>query len=358
MKLIAIMLLALLLTAGSLPLTTVSDTLVNNAGLPFSGILLVSWPAYSVSGQTVQAGSMSVFVQGGVLSLKLVPTDQMTCAGPCVYTAQWNGAMTTWVVPTSASTLTLSQVTASPLTGIGYIQLGSAAYTPAGVTGLGVTGVSSGSYMQIQVQNLSGTTGSSDLVATANDGNDSAHYIDLGINSAGGASSPFTNPHAGYLYLQDSEFDIGALGASSPAINFWLGSTPAQVATISMAGIAAQALAGSSTGWAAAVGAAAGASPGTPACVASHVCDSLSGQIGLTMGTATTTTGVILTVTLNGTARVNLPNCVVEAWLSASPYTPLAVSPTVTTSSVSFQVTGTAAATSTAYTFSYVCGGQ
>lgn len=97
-----------------------------------------------------------------------------------------------------------------------------------------VTG-SANSFYQISIQNLSSAlnASSSDFVATADDGTDSTHYADFGINGSRGGSSAFTNAHAAYLYSTDAELDIGALGTSG-VINFWAGggvSTPVTAAS-------------------------------------------------------------------------------------------------------------------------------
>ena len=79
-------------------------------------------------------------------------------------------------------------------------------------------------YLQINIQNDSaGTNASSDLVATANNGNESANFVDLGINSGsftgtgviGGANNA-------YLYSTGNDFAIGN-GSSGKALLFFTG---------------------------------------------------------------------------------------------------------------------------------------
>jgi hypothetical protein len=104
-----------------------------------------------------------------------------------------------------------------------------------------------------------------------------------------------------------------------------------------------------------AAGAAAGTSPGTPACTTSHVCDSFSGVISFTTGTSTAI-GVLLTVT-TGITRTNQPNCHGDAYLVASPYTALSARLTYSTTTIVFSA-GTAPTASTAYELVYSgCGG-
>ena len=71
-------------------------------------------------------------------------------------------------------------------------------------------------YLEVNIQNRSsGASASSDLVATANNGSPTTHYIDLGINGSGGGSSPFPTANHAYLFSIDDPLNIGALGASS-----------------------------------------------------------------------------------------------------------------------------------------------
>ncbi len=82
-------------------------------------------------------------------------------------------------------------------------------------TGLSITG-NINSFFQGNIQNTNSSIGaSSDWVATANNGNDTTHYIDMGINNSGGGISPFTNANETYLYSASDSLNIGALGTSS-----------------------------------------------------------------------------------------------------------------------------------------------
>lgn len=67
-------------------------------------------------------------------------------------------------------------------------------------------------YVQIHIQNQSGGySASSDFIATTNDGSDTEHYIDLGINNSGFSSVDWTmsGPHDGYLYVNDGNLTVG-----------------------------------------------------------------------------------------------------------------------------------------------------
>jgi hypothetical protein len=66
-------------------------------------------------------------------------------------------------------------------------------------------------YLQLNIQNQSGgNAASSDLVATANNGNETTNYVDLGINSSGYNQSGILGGHnLCYLYAAGADFAIG-----------------------------------------------------------------------------------------------------------------------------------------------------
>ena len=87
-------------------------------------------------------------------------------------------------------------------------------------TGLYMTGNYNG-FFQANIQNTNtGSSASSDWVATSDNGNDSNHYIDMGINSSGGGITPFAAANEAYLYSATDNLNIGALGATN-AIKFY-----------------------------------------------------------------------------------------------------------------------------------------
>lgn len=81
-------------------------------------------------------------------------------------------------------------------------------------------------YLQLNIQNKSNTANaSSDVVATANNGNESTNFIDMGINS--GSYSNVTNPilngaNNAYLYSTGNDFIIGN-GTASKNLVFFTG---------------------------------------------------------------------------------------------------------------------------------------
>jgi len=73
------------------------------------------------------------------------------------------------------------------------------------------------SYGQINLRNTStGTNASSDIVLTADTGNDSSNFIDLGINNSGFSVGSWTinGPTDGYLYTSDTNLSIGVASAT------------------------------------------------------------------------------------------------------------------------------------------------
>lgn len=89
-------------------------------------------------------------------------------------------------------------------------------------------------YLQMNIQNRnSGGDASSDIVATANNGNEDVNYIDMGINSSGYSNVDYSigGPNDGYLYVQGVDnltpggnLSIGT-GATGKVIKFHTGGT-------------------------------------------------------------------------------------------------------------------------------------
>ena len=87
-------------------------------------------------------------------------------------------------------------------------------------------GISSNSFYQVNIQNTNaGASASSDFVATANNGNQTINYIDLGINSSGFSDAAFTlfTANSGYLYINGGALNLGTQTAHD--INFHTGGT-------------------------------------------------------------------------------------------------------------------------------------
>ncbi|HLZ85755.1 MAG TPA: hypothetical protein VKQ52_00890 [Puia sp.] len=81
-------------------------------------------------------------------------------------------------------------------------------------------------YLQLNIQNKnSGTSASSDLVATADNGNETTNYVDLGMNSSGYSASGITGgADNAYLYSAANDFVIGN-STSGKNLIFFTGGT-------------------------------------------------------------------------------------------------------------------------------------
>ena len=74
-------------------------------------------------------------------------------------------------------------------------------------------------YSQINVKNINDTSGaSSDIVVTANNGDEENHYVNLGINSSGWEfqTSSIGYQNDGYLYNVGQDMYVGVMEPSSP----------------------------------------------------------------------------------------------------------------------------------------------
>jgi len=88
--------------------------------------------------------------------------------------------------------------------------------------GLVVKGYSP-SYLQLNVQNkYSGTTTSTDVVATADNGSESDFYVDMGINSSGSTAGYFGSANDAYLYNKGQDLLIGT-ATSGKNLRFFSG---------------------------------------------------------------------------------------------------------------------------------------
>jgi len=112
-----VLLAAAMAYAQSPATTTVSDTVYRADGTPASGILLISWPAFTTAaGQAVAAGTKSVTLGSqGALSVALVPNVGATPAGTFYTVVYHLDTVKTeyWVVPTS-SPATVAAVRTTP----------------------------------------------------------------------------------------------------------------------------------------------------------------------------------------------------------------------------------------------------
>ena len=81
------------------------------------------------------------------------------------------------------------------------------------------------SYLQLNIQNQStGTSASSDVVATANNGNETSNYIDMGINGGSNTSGVMGVMNDAYLYNLGQNLFIGT-GTPAKSLIFMTGGT-------------------------------------------------------------------------------------------------------------------------------------
>jgi len=81
------------------------------------------------------------------------------------------------------------------------------------------------SYLQLNIQNQSsGTSASSDVVATADNGNESINFVDLGINSSTNTQNIMGGANDAYLYTTGNNLLIGT-GTAAKALVFMTGGT-------------------------------------------------------------------------------------------------------------------------------------
>jgi len=81
------------------------------------------------------------------------------------------------------------------------------------------------SYLQLNIQNLSnGSNASSDVVATADNGNETSNYVDMGINGSANTSGIMGAANDAYLYNLGGNFLVGT-GTASKSLVFMTGGT-------------------------------------------------------------------------------------------------------------------------------------
>jgi hypothetical protein len=117
--------------------------------------------------------------------------------------------------------------TTNPLYPVTVIANGATTTTLAGAV-FSAEGSENG-YVQLNIRNANnGSDASSDFVATADDGDDTSNYIDLGINSSQYAHPGFTiaGAHDGYLYTSNGNLAIGTANSTAyKSLSFFTGGT-------------------------------------------------------------------------------------------------------------------------------------
>lgn len=127
-------------TAEAITKTRIQDTLYNADGTLASGLITVSWKSFTAAdGSAVAANSLVLRITNGVFKLDLAPNPAGT-SYTALYLLDGRTASTeTWIVPSSAAPVKLSQVrrvasTAAPASGGSTV---ANIYTSGGNTGIG-----------------------------------------------------------------------------------------------------------------------------------------------------------------------------------------------------------------------------
>jgi hypothetical protein len=163
-----------------------------------------------------------VVTKGGLVGIgSSTPFAKLSITGDA------GGAGTLFAISTSTASFATSTVLR--VDSNGTLILGSGGGTPLANSPLHISG-NTNNFVQANIQNLSnGASASSDWVATADDGNDSRYYINMGINSSGYADPLFTGvgPRDGYLYTSDNSLVLSTASTTNTgaAIKFQTGGT-------------------------------------------------------------------------------------------------------------------------------------
>jgi hypothetical protein len=104
------------------------------------------------------------------------------------------------------------------------VKIGDSGYTTASFNLLsGYANLNN--YLQLNIRNYStGTTASSDIVATANNGSETTNYVNMGINNSNFSDTGFTiyKANDAYLYNMGQDLNIGT-GSAGKIIKFHTG---------------------------------------------------------------------------------------------------------------------------------------
>jgi hypothetical protein len=189
------------------------------------------WPTILMGDR--QSGSFPAFSAGSSINTGILIPAQRDASTPLAiqgYSASQSANLTEW---RSSAGAVLDVVDET-----GRLGIGSSAFDASNPEKLLVDAGTSSSfnvisgkgtvnnYLQLNIQNRStGTAASSDVVATADNGTESANFIDMGINSSGYSSSGILGgANNAYLYSTGNDFVIGN-STSAKNVRFFTGGT-------------------------------------------------------------------------------------------------------------------------------------
>ena len=176
--------------AAQIAMTTIQDTVYNADGTTASGTVLVSWPTFTTAaGQAVAAGNTSATIgANGSLTLALAPNANATPTGT-YYTAvlhldDGTTSQQYWVVPVSATPVTLAAIENQVLPTSVAMQTASRAYVNAQIAAAVSTGGSgtTGSYVPTTGGTMTGPLVLPADPITPNQAADK-HYVDTNVTA-------------------------------------------------------------------------------------------------------------------------------------------------------------------------------
>jgi hypothetical protein len=197
-----------------------------------TGVVYFSGGAATLSNITVTPGGQVVGSFSDLIQKRMVVMGNLQLVG--VDGSPYAAAAPGQLVYLDANGVLTSDVN------LKYISGSLAIGNPAIPGPLAISG-SANSYVQAGIQNTSsGSSASSDWIATADTGTDSSNYIDVGINSSGYSDAAYNVGGAldGYLYVNGGSLGIGTQSANK-VIKFHTGGTTSDKirATISDVGL-------------------------------------------------------------------------------------------------------------------------
>jgi hypothetical protein len=196
-------------SGGTLPTTQLTDTVYRADGTTATGTVLVSWPAFTTAnGLAVPAGNTSVTIAtGGVLTLALVPNAGSNPMGS-YYTAVYHlddGTVSReyWVVPVSASPVTISSIKSTVLPASVALQTVTKSYVDTAIQAAVSPSGTAGTYVLKAGDTMTGPLVLPADPVSANQAADK-HYVDTSVAavSAGSGESVSLEPSANQVITQ------------------------------------------------------------------------------------------------------------------------------------------------------------
>jgi hypothetical protein len=214
--------------------SSVLDSSLTSVGT-LGGLTVTNPIVGSVTGtaNTITGVYVGTLTSGQVTTaLTFTPYNATNPASYINATASISGSAGSVAGTNVTGTTLASNIVNSSLTGVGTLTSGTINWS-TNITTLGigyfgspstipltnpviVATANTNSFAQVQVQNKStGTSASSDWIASADNGTDTANYLDLGINNSGYTSGTWTLSGAndGYLYVDGGILSIGTATA-------------------------------------------------------------------------------------------------------------------------------------------------